>query len=146
MNVLKTMEDLWSTEDYEIVGSQDEILRNLDVEILSVKFSKVGQKTFDAYPNLKWIVCRSHGYDNVNVDLAKKYNIDLNNIETYFILLKRTAKKNRVELLRVTNGQKRLDNSKKLLTNALSNIKKGFNIKNRLSCKYCEFKNTEHCT
>jgi|TARA_B100000282_G_scaffold50565_1_gene32046 lactate dehydrogenase-like 2-hydroxyacid dehydrogenase len=77
MNVLKTMEDLWSTEDYEIVGSQDEILRNLDVEILSVKFSKVGQKTFDAYPNLKWIVCRSHGYDNVNVDLAKKYNIGI---------------------------------------------------------------------
>jgi len=77
---------------------------------------------------------------------AKKYNVDLKNIETYFILLKRTAKKNRVELLRVTNGQKRLDNSQKLLTNALSNIKKGFNIKNRLSCQYCEFKNTEHCT
>ena len=44
MNVLKTMEDLWSTEDYEIVGSQDEILRNLDVEILVLSFQRLVRK------------------------------------------------------------------------------------------------------
>ena len=77
--------------------------------------------------------------------LSKKFNIDLKNIDTYFILLKRTAKKNRVEILPITNGQKRLDNSMKLLTDAITNIQKGFVIKNRLSCDNCEFKNTEHC-
>ena len=66
LNALRTREDIWSNEDYEIVGSQDEINRDLQVEVLSVKFSKVGQKTFNAYPNLKWIICRSHGYDNIN--------------------------------------------------------------------------------
>ena len=76
--ILKDKKDLntlrlkgWSKDGYEIVGSQDEITRDIDVEVVSVKFSKIGQKTFDAYPNLKWIVCRSHGYDNVNEELAK---------------------------------------------------------------------------
>ena len=77
LNVLKTRENIWSNVDYEITGSQDEITRNLDIEILSVKFSKIGQKTFDAYPNLKWIICRSHGYDNVRADLAEKYNVGI---------------------------------------------------------------------
>ena len=44
-------------EDYLIMGSQDEIERDLETEVLSVKFSKIGQKSFDAYPNLKWIQC-----------------------------------------------------------------------------------------
>ena len=37
-----------------------------DVEVLSIQFTKVGEKTYKAMPNLKWIVCRSHGFDNVN--------------------------------------------------------------------------------
>ena len=54
--ILKDKKDLntlrssgWSKNGYEIVGSQDEIKRDINVEILSVKFSKIGQKTFDAY-------------------------------------------------------------------------------------------------
>ena len=77
LSVLRTREDIWSNEDYEIVGSQDEIKRDINVELLSVKFSKVGQKTFDNYPNLRWILCRSHGYDNINVELAEKYNVGI---------------------------------------------------------------------
>ena len=58
-------------EDYKIMGSQDEIERDLETEVLSVKFSKIGQKTFDAYPNLKWIQCRAHGSDNINLEMAE---------------------------------------------------------------------------
>ena len=58
-------------KDYLIMGSQDEIERDLETEVLSVKFSKIGQKTFDAYPNLKWIQCRAHGSDNINLELAE---------------------------------------------------------------------------
>ena len=82
--ILKDKKDLntlrskgWSKDGYKIIGSQDEINRDLEVEVLSVKFSKIGQKTFDAYPNLKWIICRSHGYDNVRADLAEKYNVGI---------------------------------------------------------------------
>ncbi len=77
---------------------------------------------------------------------SKKHNIPLGQIETYFALLKRTAKKENVEIFRVTSGSKKIDNSLKLLQNAVINIEKGTKIKNRLNCKFCKFKNTEHCT
>ena len=64
-------------EDYKIMGSQDEIERDLETEVLSVKFSKIGQKTFDAYPNLKWIQCRAHGSDNINLDLAENRRVGI---------------------------------------------------------------------
>ena len=58
-------------EDYKVMGSLDEIERDLETQVLSVKFSKIGQKTFEAYPNLKWIQCRAHGSDNINLELAE---------------------------------------------------------------------------
>tara|TARA_A100001015_G_scaffold321685_1_gene454091 strand:- start:6736 stop:7518 length:783 start_codon:yes stop_codon:yes gene_type:complete len=76
---------------------------------------------------------------------SKKHKIDSKQIETYFVLLKRTAKQENVEVLRVTSGQKKTENSLKLLENAVINIEKGLKIKNRLNCKYCKFYKTEHC-
>ena len=76
---------------------------------------------------------------------SKKHKIDPKEIETYFVLLKRTAKKENVEVLRVTSGQKKTENSLKLLENAVINIEKGVKIKNRLNCKYCKFYKTEYC-
>lgn len=76
---------------------------------------------------------------------AKKHSIDPKNIETYFVLLKRTAKKENVEVLRVTSGPKKTENSLKLLENAVINIEKGMAVKNRLNCKYCKFYKTEYC-
>ena len=77
---------------------------------------------------------------------AKKHNIEkLKDIEVHFALLKRTAKKNNVEIFRSTSGDRRIKNSLKLLNNALYNIKKKVSIPNRLSCQYCEFYKTEHC-
>ena len=64
-------------EDYKIMGSQDEIERDLETEVLSVKFSKIGQKTFEAYPNLKWIQCRAHGSDNINLELAENRRVGI---------------------------------------------------------------------
>ena len=74
-----------------------------------------------------------------------KYNIDVDKVETHFALLKRTAKKNNVEIFRVTSGSRKMKSALDLLENAISNIESGFSIKNRMSCKYCEFYNTEHC-
>ena len=76
---------------------------------------------------------------------SKKHKIDPKQIETYFVLLKRTAKQENVEVLRVTSGQKKTENSLKLLENAVINIEKGLKIKNRLNCRYCKFYKTEHC-
>lgn len=46
-----------------------------EIRVLSVKFSKVGKKTLDTYKNLEWIVCRSHGIDNVNEREVRSRNI-----------------------------------------------------------------------
>jgi lactate dehydrogenase-like 2-hydroxyacid dehydrogenase len=48
-----------------------------DIKVLSVKFSKVGLKTFTDYKNLEWVICRSHGIDNVNIEEARKRNIGI---------------------------------------------------------------------
>ena len=76
---------------------------------------------------------------------ARKFGLDLKNIDTCFILLKRTAKKDNAEVFRVTSGNIKMESCLKLLKNCLTNLDKGFAPKNRMACKYCEFYNTEHC-
>ena len=46
-----------------------------DVEVLSVQFTKVGDKTYKAMPNLKWIIVRQHGYDNINLNECEQRSI-----------------------------------------------------------------------
>ena len=82
---------------------------------------------------------------------AEKHNVDVDQIETHFGLLKRTAKPGKkVEIFRVTSGDKKTKNAVKLLTDALYNISNKRHLKNRLSCHKmygtCPFFKTEHCT
>ena len=78
-----------------------------------------------------------------------KHNKDYNDVSTHFALLKRTAKKNHVEIFKVSNGSKKINNALKLLYKANYNIDKKNYIKNKLSCygRYgaCEFLKSQHC-
>jgi hypothetical protein len=79
---------------------------------------------------------------------CQKMEVDPANVETHFALLKRTAKKNRVEFFRVTSGPTKIKNALKTLNMALYNIKNKRYIKNKLSCTSgfgCKFYGTEHC-
>ena len=76
---------------------------------------------------------------------AQKKNIDPKMIETHFALMKRIAKKKRIEFFRVTSGSKKTQNALNLLKNALYNINNGNRIKNRLTCRRCEFHKTINC-
>lgn len=76
---------------------------------------------------------------------AQKHSIDPKNIETHFALLKRIAKKDQVEIFRVTSGDKKTQNAFNLLLKSLYSINKNFFPKNRLSCKYCEYNKTKEC-
>lgn len=61
-----------------ILGAYEKPTLDKDkIKVLSVKFSKVGKKTFNDYKNLEWVVCRSHGIDNVNIEEARKRNIGI---------------------------------------------------------------------
>ena len=76
---------------------------------------------------------------------SKKHDIPPENIDVYFGLLKRTAKKDNTELFKITSGPKRAKNALKLLSSAIYNIDSGFLIKNRTSCSRCDFYKTEYC-
>lgn len=149
--------------DFEVVSVEEELLEPID-EFQSFGKSFKGFidltiKTPDnKYHIIDWKTC-SWGWDTKKKSdpmttyqltyyknyFSKKHNIDTKNIETYFVLLKRTAKKDNVEVVRVTSGPKKVENSLKLLENAVINIERGTQIKNRLNCKYCKFYKTEHC-
>jgi len=78
---------------------------------------------------------------------SQKMGIPLDQIETHFALLKRTAKVGqKVEIFRVTSGPRKTTNALNLLKKALYNVNTQNHMKNRLSCQKCEFFNTPHCT
>jgi ATP-dependent exoDNAse (exonuclease V) beta subunit len=76
---------------------------------------------------------------------AQKHNIDLKSIETYFGLLKRTAKKDHVEIFRVSSGEKKIKNALNILNKAVYNIHNSNHPKNKLNCGKCDFRGTVHC-
>lgn len=150
--------------DFEVVSIEEQLLEPIgEFESNGKKFKgfiDLTIKTPDGkYHIIDWKTC-SWGWNMskktdpmVNYQLtyyknyfSKKHKIDPQNIETYFVLLKRTAKKDNVEVLKVTSGHKKTENSLKVLQNAVINIERGTNIKNRLNCKYCKFYKTQHCT
>lgn len=149
--------------EYEVISAEEALYE--DIENSEFKFKgyiDLVLKTKDGkYHIIDWKTC-SWGWDRkrkadrmttyqltlYKYYFAKKHNVDLSNIETHFALLKRTAKKNKVEIFRVTSGPKKTENAVNLLNKALYNIEHKKYIKNRLSCTQgygCEFYKTEHC-
>ena len=69
-------EDFLKGYEWESHGQYDSLdFVNPNVKVLSVQFTKVGEKTYKAFPNLEWIIIRQHGYDNVNIDECEKRGI-----------------------------------------------------------------------
>lgn len=148
--------------NYEVVSVEEPIyqpITDFDTDMNFKGFIDLIVKTEDGKHHIiDWKTC-SWGWDmkkksdkliTYQLTLYKnfyslKYNIDVKDIETHFALLKRTAKKQNVEIFRVTSGAKKMSNALELLEQAVVNIEKGYSVKNRTSCKYCEFYKTEHC-
>ena len=76
---------------------------------------------------------------------AKKYNIYPDKIQTYFLLLKRTASKKGLELLRITSGWKKVKNSLKKMKEVMYAHEQNLFLKNKRTCGYCPFNQTEWC-
>ena len=149
--------------EYEVLSAEEDLYELIDDTNLNYKgFIDLVLKTKDGkYHIIDWKTC-SWGWDSrrrsdsmttyqltyYKYFFAKKHGIDLKDITTYFALLKRTAKKDRAEIFDVTSGNKKIENSLKLLNKAVYNIKHKNYIKNRLSCNQmfgCEFYRTKYC-
>ena len=147
--------------NYEVISTEEKLMVPIEGTNYNFKgYVDLVLKTDDGkYHVIDWKTC-SWGWDmrkrtdpmvTYQLTLYKKFfaikhNIDPSNIETHFILLKRTASKNFVEFVDVTSGQRKTDNATKLLMLAINNIASKKIIKNRLSCKQCKFYKTSHCT
>ena len=151
-------------DEYEIFSTEENLFEDADIGDYKYKgYIDLVLKTDDGkYHIIDWKTCSWGWNSRKRADkmivyqlvfykhfFAKKHNIDLENIETHFALLKRTAKKDKVEFFKVTSGDKRIKNALNLLEEALYNISNKKHIKNRLAChgQYgpCEFYKTEHC-
>ncbi len=153
-------------EEYEVVSVEEQLYENIkEFEQNDIKFKgfiDLVVKTPDGkYHIIDWKTCSWGWHPKKKADslttyqltfykyyFAQKHNIDPKKIETYFGLLKRTAKKNHVEIFRVTSGPKKTENALNYLSKALHNINSNNFHKNKLSCTSgfgCEFYETEHC-
>ena len=146
--------------DYEVMSTEERLMVPIDEVQYNFKgFIDAVIKTSDGkYHIVDWKSC-SWGWDmkkrtdpmvTYQLTLYKKYyaikhNINPDIIETHFALLKRTSKKGRVEIFRVSSGNRKTNNASNLLMKAIKNISNGKHIKNKLSCRRCEFFKTEHC-
>jgi ATP-dependent exoDNAse (exonuclease V) beta subunit len=160
-NILPALNEYF--EDYEVVSTEEMLYE--DIENYNPKFKGYVDlviKSGDKYHVIDWKTC-SWGWDTKRKSdrmttyqltlykhfFAKKHSIDPKDIETHFALMKRTAKKNVIEIFRVTSGAKKTENALKLLNKALYNIEKNNFIKNRLSCTSgfkCEYYKTKFCS
>ena len=150
-----------SFKNYEVYSVEERLYLDIpEVEDCKFKgFIDLVLKTDDGkYHIIDWKTCswgwdakkRSDKYITYQLTLYKKFfclkhGIDPKLVETHFALLKRTAKKDNVEIFRVTSGSRKMQNATDLLIRGIKTIKSQLHFKNRNSCGYCEFKNTEHC-
>tara|TARA_R110000824_G_scaffold89095_10_gene218701 strand:- start:441 stop:1217 length:777 start_codon:yes stop_codon:yes gene_type:complete len=149
--IIPALEEHFDT--FEVISVEEKLYEDIDDSELKFKgFIDLVVKKNDIYYILDWKTC-SWGWRNdkkrdqlVTYQLtlykhyfAKKHNIDPKNIKTCFGLLKRTAKKNQVEIFEVSSGLKKTENALNLLKKALYNIDNKRFIKNKLSCRYCPF-------
>ena len=73
----------------------------------------------------------------------------LDQVKCGFVLLKRTPRKSdnsRCELVPVSVGPKTETKALEVLNNMINQVSSGRAIKNRNSCRFCDYNGTEHCT
>lgn len=77
---------------------------------------------------------------------AKKHGIDPKDIRCAFVLLKRDAKPGKsLGIVPVSVGPTTDAKGLKVINNHVSAVKRGLFLKNRSSCRFCEFDGTPHC-
>tara|TARA_Y100000592_G_C5439332_1_gene302520 strand:- start:350 stop:1198 length:849 start_codon:yes stop_codon:yes gene_type:complete len=152
---------------WKLVGAEDELYESIS-ENLDTKFKgfidciiKVPQKNGkNKYWILDWKTSNARGWTlkkksdfNIQMQLilykhfwGTKNKIEMKDIMCGFVLLKKMKKVEKcVQLIKVSSGPKSLEKSKKSISSMLKSLDKKLYLKNKLSCKFCDFKDTEHC-
>ena len=110
---------------------------------------------------LDWKTAKSYGWDRrkkrdvltqAQIILYKHYwaiksDIPPKDVGCGFLLLKRGGPPgNTCDFLPVSSGPKSTEKAVKMVNNMIYSVQKGMFLKNRDSCMFCEFKDTQYCT
>jgi len=77
---------------------------------------------------------------------ANKFDIPISDIKVGYVFLKRGAPQEKcLELFTFSAGPKFLQKANAMVTRMIENVKRGVKLKNYNNCKFCPYKNTEHC-
>ena len=77
---------------------------------------------------------------------SKKLGVDMKDIRAGYVFLKRGNPVGKTcELFKVSVGPKFVEKTDDLIKRMIFSVKKGISLKNYDGCKFCPFKNTEHC-
>ena len=75
-----------------------------------------------------------------------KNSIPMNKIKCGFVLLKKVKNKNKsCQLVNLSSGPKSIEKSRKMITNMITTVNRKLYLKNRNSCKFCVFFETDNC-
>jgi len=75
-----------------------------------------------------------------------KNGLDIKQVKCGFVLLKRGGKPgSSCELVKVSVGPKAEENALSILRSMIKTVRRGIFLKNRDSCRFCEFKKTSNC-
>lgn len=77
---------------------------------------------------------------------SKHKEIPIKDIRCGFVVLNKSGKPGKCcELIMVSVGDVTINRSNKLIKNMFASLIRGIKVKNRYSCKYCEYFNTQYC-
>lgn len=78
---------------------------------------------------------------------CRKMNIDESIVKCAWVVLKRNAKENEhIDIIYVPSEKEDIERSLKRVSQMITTLDKGIFLKNRNSCRFCPYANTEHCT
>jgi hypothetical protein len=150
---------------WECVSAEEPLYENINS--MTTKFKgyidciiKVPKKEKYKYWVLDWKTSNGRGWSldkqrdfNVHAQVilykhywATKNNVDMKDIQCGFVLLKKLKTVGKAcQLVKVSSGPKSLEKSNKLVRSMIKTVEKKLYLKNRNSCMFCDFKNTDYC-
>ena len=166
--ILTSVPDFLTEEfgDWKLVSAEDQIYEHVsDLKInfkgyidAIIETEKKGKKI---YWVLDWKTSGPRGWDSrkrrdflaqVQIGFYKQFwssreGIPIKDVRCAYVILKRNTKPEKcINFIPISVGPKFIERSDKLMLSMVKGVRNKLFLKNRNSCRFCSFYNTEHCT
>lgn len=156
--------------NWEFIGAEEMLYENLEVQNLNIHLKgfidgiiKCDGKGRNSGKKVYWIIDwktsknswhpkkKRDFYTQMQLMIYKtfwsrKHNVDMKEIKTGFVILKRNANiGKKCELFEISVGPKSSDKSVNNLRKMVKSVNMNLSMKNRFNCTFCPFNKTDHC-